>query len=365
VVDAMHAASAIVGRAAPPGPCFVLETKLRRAPSLRANRGLQGDTRVARRGTPSSRSPHSAHVLRAIADSVARSAGEKKEDDDGDGAEVLIELRGVKKSFGKKTVLDGASFKIRRGEAVGIIGSSGTGKSTVLRIMAGLLAPDEGEVIIRGVPREGLLSDEKNPSLKVGMVFQSAALFDSLTVGENVGFKLYEHSDLPDEEIKKLIKQSLDSVGLSGVEDRYPAQLSGGMKKRAALARAVIKETVDGIESRWDGELIVGKDQLEEVVMYDEPTAGLDPVASTVVEDLMRNMHDTSAKDGGEKKSGSVPSYVVVTHQHSTIRRAVDRLIFLHAGKVVWEGTSDEFDTTDEPIVRQFATGSLKGPIVY
>jgi ABC-type transporter Mla maintaining outer membrane lipid asymmetry ATPase subunit MlaF len=280
---------------------------------------------------------------------------------------VLIELRGVKKSFGKKTVLDGASFKIRRGEAVGIIGSSGTGKSTVLRIMAGLLAPDEGEVIIRGEPREGLLSDEKNPRLKVGMVFQSAALFDSLTVGENVGFKLYEHSDLPDEEIKKRIHESLESVGLAGVEDRYPAQLSGGMKKRAALARAIIEETADGTDSKRDDAGAAG-DRLEEVVMYDEPTAGLDPVASTVVEDLMRSMHDTSPRGENERKGerkGGVPSYIVVTHQHSTIRRAVDRLIFLHAGKVVWEGTSEEFDTTEEPIVRQFATGSLEGPIVY
>ena len=303
---------------------------------------------------------------RAIADSPTRSPGAADENAD-DEAEVLIELRGVKKSFGKKTVLDGASFKIRRGEAVGIIGSSGTGKSTVLRIMAGLLAPDEGEVIIRGEPREGLLSDEKNPRLKVGMVFQSAALFDSLTVGENVGFKLYEHSDLPDEEIKKRINESLESVGLAGVEDRYPAQLSGGMKKRAALARAIIEETADGTDSKRDGTGAAG-DRLEEVVMYDEPTAGLDPVASTVVEDLMRSMHDTSPRGENERKGerkGGVPSYIVVTHQHSTIRRAVDRLIFLHAGKVVWEGTSEEFDTTEEPIVRQFATGSLEGPIVY
>lgn len=309
-------------------------------------RGVPCPRRRPRGGAP-------AHVRPAIVDSTRPATGGAEEDDE-EEAEVLIELRNVKKRFGQKTVLDGASFKIRRGEAVGIIGSSGTGKSTVLRIMAGLLAPDEGEVIIRGKPREGLLSDEKDPSLKVGMVFQSAALFDSLTVGENVGFKLYEHSDLPDDVIKGLIAESLAQVGLSGVEDRYPAQLSGGMKKRAALARAIIKEDA--------GE--PAEDALEEVVMYDEPTAGLDPVASTVVEDLMRNLH-TPTKEESKEKGGGVPSYIVVTHQHSTIRRAVDRLIFLHAGKVVWEGTSEEFDTTDEPIVRQFATGSLQGPIVY
>ena len=359
----MHAARAAVGRAAPAAPRFGdgKETRGGTSPSRGRRFGADDSTR----GTATSRSRLAQHRHpRAIADSPTRSAGAADENAD-DEAEVLIELRGVKKSFGKKTVLDGASFKIRRGEAVGIIGSSGTGKSTVLRIMAGLLAPDEGEVIIRGEPREGLLSDEKNPRLKVGMVFQSAALFDSLTVGENVGFKLYEHSDLPDEEIKKRINESLESVGLAGVEDRYPAQLSGGMKKRAALARAIIKERVVGIDSKWDGTSQADVDQLEEVVMYDEPTAGLDPVASTVVEDLMRNMHDTSPKDGSGGDGGGVPSYIVVTHQHSTIRRAVDRLIFLHAGKVVWEGTSEEFDTTEEPIVRQFATGSLEGPIVY
>ena len=366
----MHAARAAVGRAAPAAPRFGDGKETRGGgtsplPSRRRRFGADDSTR----GTAASRSrlvPRRPPC--AIADSPTRSAGAADEDAD-DEAEVLIELRGVKKSFGKKTVLDGASFKIRRGEAVGIIGSSGTGKSTVLRIMAGLLAPDEGEVIIRGEPREGLLSDEKNPRLKVGMVFQSAALFDSLTVGENVGFKLYEHSDLPDEEIKKRIHESLESVGLAGVEDRYPAQLSGGMKKRAALARAIIEETADGTDSKRDGAGAAG-DRLEEVVMYDEPTAGLDPVASTVVEDLMRSMHDTSPRGekSGERKGerkGGVPSYIVVTHQHSTIRRAVDRLIFLHAGKVVWEGTSEEFDTTEEPIVRQFATGSLEGPIVY
>lgn len=264
-------------------------------------------------------------------------------------SEVLLELRDVHKSFGTKTVLQGCSFQVRRGEAVGIIGPSGTGKSTVLKVLAGLLAPDDGDVLVRGNARKGLVDDEdvskKGPQLRIGMVFQSAALFDSLTVGENVGFALREKDDrLEEEKVKQLVAKSLSSVGLSGVEEKYPAQLSGGMKKRVALARAIIGEEEEETE--------------EEVVMYDEPTAGLDPIASTVVEDLIRSVHNKGGASG-------VSSYVVVTHQYSTIRRAVDRLVFLHEGKVAWEGTSAEFDTCTVPIVRQFATGSLDGPIQY
>ncbi|KAF6162305.1 hypothetical protein GIB67_008434 [Kingdonia uniflora] len=255
-----------------------------------------------------------------------------------DDLDVLIECRDVCKSFGDKHILKGVSFKIRHGEAVGIIGPSGTGKSTVLKIIAGLLAPDKGEVFIRGRKRVGLISDEEMSGLRIGLVFQSAALFDSLTVRENVGFLLYENSNMSEDQIAKLVTENLAAVGLKDVEDRMPSELSGGMKKRVALARSIIFDnTKEAIEP--------------EVLLYDEPTAGLDPIASTVVEDLIRSVHLKNNDAAGEP--GSIASYLVVTHQHSTIRRAVDRLIFLYEGKIVWQGMTHEFTTSANPIVRQ------------
>ncbi|MEO2193706.1 MAG: ATP-binding cassette domain-containing protein [bacterium] len=265
--------------------------------------------------------------------------------------------------------MNGCSFCIYSGESVGIIGSSGTGKSTTLRLAAGLLEPDAGEIIIKGRPRQGLLSDDDtSDKLKIGLVFQSGALFDSLSVKENVGFVLYEHTALPDEEIDRCIADALAKVGLSGVEDLYPSELSGGMKKRVALARAIVQDS----SSNGD---------VEQCIMYDEPTAGLDPVASTVVEDLIRSMHDprfvrnAKGSEGSRESTASgaiqlqegcgVSSYVVVTHQHSTIRRSVDRIIFLNQGRVVWEGSVADFERTEEPIVKQFRQGSLDGPIAY
>ncbi|XP_021646041.2 protein TRIGALACTOSYLDIACYLGLYCEROL 3, chloroplastic [Hevea brasiliensis] len=267
-----------------------------------------------------------------------------------DDSDILIECRNVYKSFGEKDILRGVSFKIRHGEAVGIIGPSGTGKSTILKIIAGLLAPDKGEVFIRGRRRDGLISDQDMSGLRIGLVFQSAALFDSLTVRENVGFLLYENSTMGQEQILEIVKETLASVGLKGVEDRTPSELSGGMKKRVALARSIIFD-------------ITKKSIEPEVLLYDEPTAGLDPIASTVVEDLIRSVHMIGEDALG--KPGKIASYVVVTHQHSTIRRAVDRLLFLYKGKIVWQGMTHEFTTSSNPIVQQFASGSLDGPIRY
>ena len=286
----------------------------------------------------------------------------------------VIEFRDVWKSFGQKAILRGTSFSIKRGEAVGIIGPSGTGKSTALRLISGLISPDSGEILVdgkrigenEGDSRGGETSRapgtrETNGNgsgkktkrktsiqLQLGLVFQNGALFDSLTVGENVGFRLYEHSSLRETEIREIVSENLAKVGLQGIEERYPSELSGGMRKRVALARAITNDG-DGSGLKADGEVV------EELIMYDEPTAGLDPVASTVVEDLIRSL----------KTKGGVNTYIVVTHQASTIARAVDRIIFLHEGMVAWQGNQEEFASTAEPIVRQFRSGSLSGPISY
>ena len=258
-----------------------------------------------------------------------------------DDKEVLIELKGVSKSFGNRLILNKIDLKVYAADSLVIIGPSGTGKSTILRLIAGLIEPDEGEIYVQGEKRRGLVEDNQDP-FNISMVFQQAALFDSLSVRENVGFSLYQHSDLSLDKIKKIVAKSLEKVGLPAeTADLYPSQLSGGMRKRVSFARAVV------FNPEKSGEC-------PEVILYDEPTAGLDPIASTVVEDLVKKL----------KSSFSASSaYVMVSHQESTIRRTGERVLFLYDGKVQWEGTVDEIDHTDNELVRQFFSASTQGPI--
>ncbi|MGB7709155.1 MAG: ATP-binding cassette domain-containing protein [Microcoleus sp.] len=255
-------------------------------------------------------------------------------------AEPLIELKGISKSFGQSPILDRVDLRIDRGEALAIIGPSGTGKSTILRIIAGLLAPDAGEVFVQGQRRVGWVDDVVDP-IGIGMVFQQAALFDSLTVEENVGFLLYQHSKLPRRRIRELVEEKLEMVGLPKIGDRYPAQLSGGMRKRVSFARAIMANPDHARDN-------------PEVLLYDEPTAGLDPIASTVIEDLIRDL---------QAAKSVCSTYAIVTHQDSTIRRTADRIVFLYQGKVQWEGTVSDIATTDNLLIQQFFSGSVNGPI--
>ncbi len=255
--------------------------------------------------------------------------------------EPIIELKGVSKSFGNKVILDKADLKIYKGDALVIIGPSGTGKSTILRIIAGLTEPDEGDIYIKGEKRVGLIEDHQD-FLGISMVFQQAALFDSLTVRENIGFSLYQHSELSGDKIRQVVGHTLEMVGLPPeTADLYPAELSGGMRKRVSFARAIVFNPEKPHER-------------PEVVLYDEPTAGLDPIASTVVEDLVRHLHSVD---------DSCSTYVIVTHQNSTIRRTGNRLVFLYNGNFQWDGHVNEIDTTDNPLIRQFFSASVEGPI--
>ncbi len=252
----------------------------------------------------------------------------------------LLELRGVHKSFGSNTVLNGVDLTLHTGEAIAIIGPSGTGKSTILRLVCGLIAPEVGEIYINGnlVATDDI--QEASYGLSIGMVFQNAALFDSLTVAENIGFSLFEHSRLSRREIYRLVEHKLALVGLENICDRYPSELSGGMRKRVSFARAIMDDPT-------------AKTHNKKVLLYDEPTAGLDPVASTIIEDLMRSLREQNVCD----------SYIVVTHQDSTIRRTADRLIVLYRGSVRYAGNVSTIDTTDNPYVKQFFSGSTDGPI--
>ena len=245
----------------------------------------------------------------------------------------MIELKDVSKNFYGRQVLDHMSLSVDEGETKVIIGRSGVGKSVTLKHIVRLLAPDSGLVSVEG--RDvSTITGEKLSELhrQIGMVFQGGALFDSLTVGENVGFVLHEHLNLKKAEIEERVKESLALVGLYDVEGYLPSDLSGGMKKRVALARAICTRP--------------------KIILYDEPTTGVDPITADAINLLIDELHD-------KLKVTSI----VVTHDMRSAYKVADRIAMLYEGRIIAEGTPDEIRYSHNPFVHQFITGAAHGPI--
>ena len=239
----------------------------------------------------------------------------------------MIDVRDLKKSFGAQKVLDGVTFRIENGESVAIVGRSGGGKSVLLKHLIGLLKPDAGEILIDG---QNIVLMNERQLLKVrhrfGMVFQGAALFDSMTVAENVAFPLRREGKFGEDDIKNRVAHALDVVDLPGIQNKKPAELSGGMRKRVGIARAIIYEP--------------------EIVLYDEPTTGLDPIVSDSIDQLMMRVRDVLKV-----------TTVVVTHDMRTARRLGQRILMLHAKKIYANSGPEQFFNSQDPIVRQFVDG--------
>ncbi|PYV45711.1 MAG: organic solvent resistance ABC transporter ATP-binding protein [Acidobacteria bacterium] len=238
--------------------------------------------------------------------------------------QFVIRLEQVSKSFGNKRVLDQVSFRVARGSAFCILGRSGTGKSVTLKLMIGLIRPEQGKIFIADQEITGLESRELPPVRKaVGFLFQSAALFDSISVGENVAFPLRRHTNKSEKEIQEYAHKKLEQVGLENEYDRLPADLSGGMRKRAALARALALDPP--------------------ILLVDEPSAGLDPITSAEIDNLLLRLN--SEKD---------TTLVVVTHNIPSARRIGDELLVLHEGHIIAQGTANELDQSEHKVVREF-----------
>ena len=236
----------------------------------------------------------------------------------------MISIRKVTKNFGGKNVLNELSLEIPRGETLVIMGQSGCGKSVLLKIITGLMSADSGEIWFDGTEISNLKGKKiNNLRRKVGMLFQSAALFDSMTVAENVAFMLDQHTDLDKREIRKVVDEKLSLVDLEGVQDLRPAELSGGMRKRVGLARALAFDP--------------------EVILYDEPTTGLDPVTCTEINQLIKDLHERL----------QVTS-VVVTHDMHSAFSVATRMAMIHEGRQIAYGSPDEMINIDDPILQQF-----------
>lgn len=242
----------------------------------------------------------------------------------------MIELKGVNKSFQQRRILKNINLEITKGETLAIIGASGSGKSTLLRLIIGLLKPDNGEIWIKNKEISNLSEKELNEvRLNMGMVFQYSALFDSMTIGDNVAFGLREHTTLSEAEIKEIVQENLRMVDLEGFENMMPNELSGGMKKRVSLARAIAFKP--------------------EILLYDEPSAGLDPMMSAKIDELIYHM---------QQKLGVTS--IVVTHHMNSAFAIADRIAMIHEGEIIAIGDVEMIQNLGNPIVQNFIHGSKR-----
>jgi len=245
----------------------------------------------------------------------------------------VIVVKQLEKKFGAKKVLNGLDLTITDGESLVIIGRSGCGKSVLLKHIIGLLKPDSGHIFIDERDITAMKDAELNELRKrFGMVFQGAALFDSMTVAENVALPMREHSRMTEAAIRERVTEKLSMVGLEGVEDVHPASLSGGMKKRVGLARAMAIDP--------------------EFILYDEPTTGLDPIMADAINDLIRSL----------QRKLAITS-VAVTHDMRSAYKIGDKIAMLHDGKIIYEGAPKEIQKCEDPVVCQFISGSASGPL--
>lgn len=245
----------------------------------------------------------------------------------------MIEVVDLYKSFDSKQVLQGVNLEVNRGESMVVIGGSGSGKSVLIKNIIGIMTPDKGSVLIENVDITKIKENELNEvRKKFGMLFQGSALFDSLSVWENVGFGLRQHTKMSDKEIKEISSEKLRMVGLVGIEDLMPSDLSGGMRKRVGLARAIAMNP--------------------EILLYDEPTTGIDPIMADVINELIIEM----------KKKLKVTS-IAITHDIVSAYKIADKIAMLYNGEIIEIGTPEEIKNTKNPVVKQFITGSAVGPI--
>ena len=249
--------------------------------------------------------------------------------------EAVIKIENLVKEFGGLRVLDGINLEVYKGETLVIVGGSGCGKSTLLRHIIGQLRPDSGKVYLFGEDITKIKEDEMDRlKRRFGMLFQSAALFDSLTVEENISLPMREHTKLDEHIIKIMVKMKLNQVGLRGFGHLMPSQLSGGMRKRVGLARAIALDP--------------------EIIFYDEPSAGLDPVVTAVVDKLIIDLAGAL----------SITS-VVVTHDMNSVFRIADRIVMLYKGKILQIGTKEEIKNSKNEYIQQFINGTIEGPMQF